>query len=76
MPVLQRRHFRQSAPVTCRPAELSRQKCPDQFIGQGRPNDLPAEADHIHVVILDTLIRGIHVMDKSGAYTSDFICGD
>src|SRR5918999_1312801 len=39
-------------------------------------DDLRADAEHVHVVVLDTLVRRVRVVARRGANTGEFAGGD
>src|SRR5205823_1292200 len=43
---------------------------------QARPDDLGAEAEHVHVVVLDALVRGVPVVADRGADARHLARGD
>jgi hypothetical protein len=57
-------------------AEASLQKRLNQFPGQCRPDYLPAERKDIHVVVLNALVSGEHVMDETRAHTGNLVGAD
>ena len=44
-----------------------REKRPHELAGERRADDLRAEAEHVHVVVLDALVRGVRVVADRGA---------
>ena len=48
------------------PRKRRGQKRVDQFVRQVRPNDLRSNAKHVHIVVLDTLVRRVRVVANSG----------
>src|ERR1035441_5980382 len=65
-----------TAPVTLGAAEGCLQKCSDQLPGERIPNHVPAQADHVHVVVLDTLARRETFMDETRPHTRHFVGGN
>jgi hypothetical protein len=65
--------FIKTAPVTLGAAESCPQKCSDQLPGERIPNHAPAQADHVHVVVLDTLARREAFMDQTRPHTGHFV---
>jgi hypothetical protein len=47
--------------------ELSRQECLDQVPGDGRSHSPAAQANDVHVIVLDPLFRGKVVVDERRA---------
>ena len=45
----------------------------DEFLDQREPDDAGAEAEHVHVVVLDTLARGVRVVAHARAYARDLV---
>jgi hypothetical protein len=43
--------------VTLGATESCLQECSDQLPSDGIPDHVAAQADHVHVVVLDTLVR-------------------
>src|SRR5205814_2365885 len=54
--------FLQSPDITLAAVEPCREERPDQVGGKGRADDLRAEAEDVHVVVLDALVRGVDVV--------------
>ena len=50
-------HFGQTAAMTLRTAESCGEKSLDQFPGQRVTDNLPSEANHVQIVVLDALVR-------------------
>src|SRR4029079_1871510 len=57
-------------------AELGLQEGVDQLHGQLVADDLGAEAHHVDVVVLDALVRRVHVVAERGADAGDLVGGD
>jgi hypothetical protein len=72
----ERFHFIDSALVANCAAEASLQERLNQFPGQCRPDYLPAERKDIHVVVLNALVSGEHVMDEPSAHTGNLVGAD
>ena len=47
-----------------------------ELAGERRADDLGAEAEHVHVVVLDALVRGVAVVADRGADAADLRGGD
>jgi len=52
------------------------QKMDAQLLGQLRSYDTRTEDQHVHVIVFDTLVRGVAVMTKAGTYAGDFVSSD
>ena len=74
--VLQRLNFRHAALMAWSAAESSVKKGFDQFPGERSPDHFSAETKDVHVVIFYTLMGRENIVDKCGAHTENFICGD
>src|SRR5262245_49236666 len=49
------------------------EKCAGQFPGRVRPNRTGAQNQHIHVIMLNALVRGVNVMTQAGPNPWDFV---
>ena len=56
--------------------EPGRQKDRDQLGRDGRPDHPRTEAENVHVVVLDRLVRRIAVVADGGADTGELVRGD
>ena len=72
---LHRCHLLQPSHVALPAVEARREKRVDELARNRRPDDLGAEAEHVHVVVLDALVRGVHVVTDRRADTGDLACG-
>ena len=45
----------------------------DDFAGDLNPNDAGAETEHIHIVVLDSLVRRVRIVAEAGAGSADFV---
>ena len=70
---LDRPDFRQAAHVPLGAAEASGQKRLDEQQREPIANHSSTEAEDIHVVILDSLARGEHVVDQPSANAGDLV---
>ena len=48
----------------------------DQFVGQRNTDDPAAQNQDVHVIVLDTLVRGIDVVADGGAHALYLVRGD
>ena len=48
----------------------------DEFLGESDSDDARAEHKHVHIVVLDALMRGINIVAHGGADAFDFVGGD
>ena len=53
--------------MACLAGKARGQKRRDEVERQSRANDTGTQADHVHVVVLNRLVRGVGVMADSGA---------
>ena len=65
--VFQRDHLGEAAPMPRLAGEASVQERANQLAGELDADDTTAEHQHVHVVVLDALVRRIGVMAQSGA---------
>jgi hypothetical protein len=72
----ERLHFVHSALVPWRSAKASLQERLNQLPGQRWSDHLPAERKDIHVVVLNPLVSGEHVVDEASARASNFVGAD
>src|SRR5438132_6095769 len=61
-PSLHLRNFYESRDVTIASVELRREERGHEVGGEARADHFGAEAEHVHVVVLDALVRGVDVM--------------
>src|SRR5438874_6488020 len=47
----------------------------DQFLRQCYSDDSRSQHQHVHVVVLDTLVCRIGVVTQAGAHSGNFVCG-
>jgi hypothetical protein len=73
---LQERHLGQAAQVSRGLTELGGQKRLHDIPGHARPRRPAADADDVHVVVLDALACGKMVMDEPGADTWNLVRAD
>src|ERR671930_1246732 len=56
---------------------LARKLCgherPDDFTGKLRSDDPRAKAQHVHIIVLDALVRGVVVVAQPGANTGELV---
>jgi hypothetical protein len=57
-------------------AEVSGEKCTDQFPGQRWSDYFPPQTENIHVVVFDALVGGEYIVDKPCAHTGNFVRSD
>jgi hypothetical protein len=57
LPAFQACDLGETPPVTLGATESRPEKFPDQLPGQRTPDHVAAQADHVHVVVLDSLVR-------------------
>lgn len=69
-------HFGEATEVAGGIAELAGEKGLNQIPSNGRAGGAAADADKIHVVVLDTLLGGEVIVDEAGADAVDFIGAD
>lgn len=48
----------------------------DDFAGNLDTDDAGAEAEHVHIVVLDSLVRRVGIVAQAGAGSADLIGGD
>ena len=48
----------------------------DDFAGGLDTDDAGAETEHIHIVVLDSLVRRVGIVAEAGAGSADFVGGD
>ena len=65
--VFQRGHLGEAAPMPRLVGEASVQERANQLAGELDADDTTAEHQHVHVVVLDALVRRVGVMAQSGA---------
>src|SRR5689334_8651753 len=68
--------FPQTEHVPLASPELGGQERANQVGGQLGADDLRPEAEHVHVVVLDALVCGVHVVADRGADTRQLARGD
>src|SRR5437762_2278305 len=56
--------------------ELGAEEDLDELTRNRRPDDLGAEAEHVHVVVLDRLVSAVEVMADRGANSGHLAGGD
>src|SRR6187200_3498028 len=56
--------------------EFRTQERAHELAGQLWADDLRAETEHVHVVVLDALVRRVRVVTDRGAYTGELAGGD
>src|SRR5438105_3269197 len=66
----------QSLHVPLAAVEAGQQKRAYQIGRERRPHDLGAQAEHVHVVVLDALVRGVAVVADGGADSRQLAGGD
>src|SRR4029077_10137499 len=66
----------QSGGVTRLSVEACREKRAYEVGGETRPHDLRAEAEDVHVVVLDSLVRGVGVVTDRRTNAGDLARGD
>ena len=59
---LERGDFGQAAAVTLFAVELRGKKRPHQIASECRANDARAQAEDVHIIVLDALMRGINIV--------------
>ena len=69
----ERGHLGEAAQVPGLAAERGVQKGVHQFARQFAADDATAEHEHVHVVVLDPLVRGIGVVAQAGADSGDAV---
>jgi len=57
-------------------AESRGEKCLNQFPGERMANYEAAETNHVHVVVLNALVRGKRFMDQTRPHTRHLVGGD
>ena len=62
--------------MTLGAAELRGEKCLHQFPGQRVADNLPSEADHVQIVVLDALVRRKAFVNQTRAHPCHFIRAD
>ncbi len=62
--------------MTLRAAESRGEKCLNQFPGQRVTDNLPSEADHVQIVVLDALVRREIFMNQAGPNPRHFVRAD
>jgi hypothetical protein len=65
--IFQRGHLGEAAPMSRLTAEASVQECLNQLAGEFDTDDTTAEHQHVHVVVLNALMRRIGVVAQAGA---------
>src|SRR5438552_4864868 len=63
--------FAQSIDVAFTAVELCAEESGDELARERRTHDLRSEAEHVHVVVLDTLVGGVGVVADRGADAGD-----
>ncbi len=76
MRLLQHLNFPTAALVTLLLADSSLQKGRDQLPREGRADDAPAQDEHVHVVVLDALMRGVCIVTQARSDPGQFVCRD
>src|SRR5664279_1332569 len=71
-----RSHFFQPSYVALAAVELRSEKRAHELDRETRPDHLGAEAENVHVVVLEALMRGIRVVADRGPDTGDVAGGD
>ncbi len=74
--LLYRPHFGQPALVPLLVRELGGDERPGQLLRHLRPDHPTAEDEHVHVIVLDALVRRVGVVTEAGANTRNFIRGN
>src|SRR5581483_7532769 len=74
--LLDREHLAEAAHVALFAGELRRREGADELDGDLRPNDTRAEGEHVHVVVLDALVRGVRVVADGTADAGDLVRRD
>ena len=69
-------HLGQTAAMTLSVAESRGEKCLNQFPGERMANHEAAEANHVHVVVLDALVCGKCFMDQARPDARHFVRDD
>src|SRR5690349_3419141 len=67
--------LRQAAHVALLAGELRPREGGDDLRGVGGPHDARAEAEHVDVVVLHRLVRGVGVVRRAGADAGDLAGG-
>src|SRR5664279_3759294 len=62
--------------MTLRAAEARGEKCLNQFPGECVTDHEAPKADHVQIVVLDTLVRGKSFMDQARAHARHLVGGD
>src|SRR5438034_2514345 len=70
---LERGHLAETAQVPRGLAVLGGEKGLDQVPGQLRPDRSPAQAEDVHVIVLDALPGGKVVLDETGAHPGNLV---
>ena len=55
---------------------LRREEGPDEIRGELVADDARAQREHVHVVVLDRLVRRVHVVTDAGADPHELVRGD
>src|SRR5437763_11572013 len=66
----------QSSYVPLAAVEPGQEERADEVGGELRAHDVGAEAEHVHVVVLDALVRGVDVVADGGADPRHLAGGD
>ena len=74
--VVQGRHLGQAALVAFGPAEAGGHERLDEFPRQRRTDYPSTHAKHVHVVVFDSLVRRVNVVDKTGTNAGHLVGGD
>src|SRR5262249_14897011 len=70
---VQRLHLCEAPQVSLRPSPPGRQERLDEVPGHGRAHRSTAHAQHVHVIVLDSLSGGEVIVDQRGADASDLV---
>ena len=74
--VLKVRNFGQTSAMTLRAAETRGQKRLNQFPGECVTDNEAPEADHVQIVVLDTLMRGKGFVDQARPHARHLVGGN
>ncbi len=69
-------HLVQPPQVAFFVGEVGGQKRPDEFHREFFANDPGSDAEHVHIVVLDSLVCRVRVVTHAGANAGDFVGGD
>ena len=72
----ERSHLAQPANVPLASAELGGEESVDKIAGHSRSHDPAANTKYVHIVMLDSLVSRIVVLNQPGPHSGNFVRTD